>query len=260
MTKLIRTIRMLSGVSICTSTLLVTGCAFLTGAESKGSKPVPIDQALMQMQSDLSRVTIVAPGTLLLADTSHVALEDTPEAKAIESIIADSQCFDVDPKTGQANPSLRKINPLIPMSTGPLQLTVQGQLSESGTFSVSATPSIGGTVQRQAQQQVMVPLTLVSLLTISEFYVGQQFTNIQYVTLVDTYKSTDATVAAHEKKQIADYILTTLEVGTRLDLVVKRSLTEFKGHQDTWCAGHENGKPNWFGPAAPQQPAAPAAH
>jgi hypothetical protein len=260
LTKLDHTARILLAASIFTSALLITGCGITNELEKPGTKPVPIDQALMQMQSDLSRVNIVVPGTLLLADTTTVHLEDTPEAKAIEAVIADSQCFDIDPTTGQRNPNLRKINPLIPVSTGPLQLQVQGQLSESGTFTVSATPSIGGTVQRQAQQQVMVPLTLVSLLTISEFYVGQQFTNIQYVTLVDAYKPANSNVADSQHKQIADYITRTLDVAARLDSIVKKSLSEFRSHPNSWCDGHEDGKPQWFGPAAPEQPAAPASH
>ena len=232
--------------------MVATSCTALRQAESQGTKPVPIDQALHQLQLDLSRVQVVAPSTLLLADPKKNVV-DTREGKAMLDVLANNQCFSIDPKTGKADRNLRKRDPLVPVSTGPLQITVQGQLSESGTLSISVTPSVGGTVARQAQQQVMVPITLVSLLTLPSFYVGQQTANIQYVTLVDAYKSADPKRADAEHKQIADYISTALEVASRLSVISNEALAQFDADQDQWCKDRENGGASLIGPAAPKK-------
>lgn len=229
-----------------------TACTAIREAEHGGTRPVPIGDALQQLQLDLSRVKVVVPSSLLLADP-HMNLVDTNEGKQILKILADNQCYDIDPATGKSDPQLQHPDPLIPVSTGPLQVTVQGQLSEAGTLTVSVTPSAGGTVTRQAQQQVMVPITLVSLVTLPSFYVGQQTANIQYVTLVDAYKSADPHRADAEHKQIADYISGALEVGSRLTVLTNYALAQFKGNQASWCDGHEKGGSSLVGPAQPKK-------
>jgi hypothetical protein len=228
------------------------GCSAMHQVEKEGTKPVPFETALHQLEVDLGRVHIIVPSSLLAVDWAH--WEKAKEVADIDNILADSQCYDIDAKTGKADPALRNRNPLIPVSTGPLQLTVQGQLSEAGTFTISITPSAGGTITRQTQQQVMMPLTLVSLTTVPEFYVGQQMTNIQYVTLVTAFKSTDAKKADIEYKQIADYVASILEVASRLSAVTERALKQFDTDPNTRCKGRDNAGGGLVGPATPPSP------
>ena len=232
--------------------LTAGGCTAMHQVEKEGTKPVPFETALHQLEVDLSRVRIIVPSSLLTVNWAH--WEQAKEVTAIDNILADSQCYDIDPKTGNPNPELRNRNPLIPVSTGPLQLTVQGQLSEAGTLTISVTPSAGGTITRQTQQQVMMPLNLVSLTTVPEFYVGQQTTNIQYVTLVTAFKSPDATKADREYKQVADYVASILDVASRLNAVTDRALKEFDRDPTTRCKGRDSTGGGLVGPATPTTP------
>jgi hypothetical protein len=161
--------------------------------DAKGSTPVPLDATLRNLAVDLSSIDVLNPSDLLVDEASATI--------RMRDLIANAQCYDIDSTTGLADPAHRTINPLIPISTGAMQLTVQGQLSEAGSVTVSITPSIGGTITRQGQQQFMFPLTLVSLQNYSTFYIGQQLTNLQYATLLSTFKDPDKQVSERENLQ-----------------------------------------------------------
>ena len=239
--------------------MTAVGCTVTERMEQPGTKPYPIDKALHQMQLDLTRVHVLVPSNLTFVDP---ALPDaqwraTPEVKEIEDIIANDQCFAID-RDGNVDYTLQKKNPLIAVSTGPLQLSVQGQLSTAGTFTISVTPSAGGTVTRAAQQQLMVPLTLVSLATLPTFYIGQQMANIQNITLVSGFKPVgNQPLADAQMQQVAQYVTSILNVGAALNRAAADSMTQYTDHHGTWCQGREHGGTSFVAPAA-QPPAAPA--
>lgn len=133
------------------TTSLVSGCTTVHNIEGQGSTPVPVETALRQLETDLSRVPALVPSNLLLPlDDKTNKWQTTPESNEIRHILAESQCFDLD-ADGKEKPERRKRNPLVPVGTGALQLTVQGQLSEGGTLTIAAAPSLAGTVTRQTQ-------------------------------------------------------------------------------------------------------------
>ena len=146
-------------------------------AENAGTTPVPLNEVLQSLEADLSRTH-----PLILSDLQGRNNDDSPAVVSIRTAIANIQCYDIDPTTGTAKAKLRSKNPLVPVVTGPVQLTVQGQLSQGGTITVGVPTAVSGsaTVTRQGQQQIMLPTTLVPLVNVPMFFVGQQFTNIQF--------------------------------------------------------------------------------
>jgi hypothetical protein len=216
-------------VSAITVTAL-SGCSLENGLERNGTTPVSLYDAVGHLEYDLTRVH-----TVILSDAEGLTPDgksDTEAATRIRVGIAKVQCYDYDPKTDKNNPMLRKQNPLIPIITGPLQVQVQGQLAVGGSFVVGAIPSIGGTVTRQGQQQIMLPLTLVSLGNLSKFYLSQQMSNLQYTTLVSE---------SNQKVQVASYIANIMNVAAKLDLLQKEALRDFSA-KPGYCDGNEGGR------------------
>jgi hypothetical protein len=269
------TLSLTSILSAIPATFL-TGCAPLGKAvkpiEDQGTKPPSLDQVLQQLELGLSRVRVLVPSSLLLppipTDLTHysnLVLPPTdhwtalppkgadgnypPEVQHALDILAYSQCFAVDPSTGsdkdpttkKVNSKLQTRNPLVPISTGPLQLQVQGQLSLGGTLTVSLTPSIAGTATRQTQQQIMLPLTMVSLITLPSFYAGQQMANIQYAPLWKDFPSEGGITPTQEKAELAGYLATGLEIAARLTLVTNEALKQYDINKDKWCDGKTDG-------------------
>jgi hypothetical protein len=161
----------------------------------------------------------------------------------------------------RAAASLRTKHPLIAVATGPLQLTVQGQFTEGGTFTIAAAPSAAATISRQTSQQVMLPLTLVSLSALPGFYVGQQLANLQYTTLITQFPSKDyvppkdADLEPEKKKQLeglkqtAHMISFVMDAAAELTKITqfaeshfnKLSATEDPNKPAHYCFGFEEG-------------------
>jgi hypothetical protein len=147
---------------IATSACLMGACFSLRNVEAYAAKPIPLATALAGVQSDLRKA-----GPVVLSDVDG----SEERVKTVFTLIGASQCVN------------KTANPLIPVITGAVQLTLQGQVSESGQFTVSATPGVQATVTRQVQQQLMVPMTFVALSNLADFYLGQQLTSLQYLSL-----------------------------------------------------------------------------
>jgi hypothetical protein len=223
----------------------VCGCSTLQirNVETEATTPISLEKALLGFESDLSNMHLAvlsnASGATGGCTPPHAAPPEcwTKAAQSLLETIKYAQCYDVvDPhaKNKVYDRARRTRNPLVPTANGAVQLQVQGQFSEAGTFTVSATPSLGGTVTRQTQQQVMLPISLVSLATLPNFYIGQQLTNLQYTTLdphnpVATSAVSDALSVARELQKIVAYSLAQLDTTTSA------------AAQDAYCHNHENG-------------------
>jgi hypothetical protein len=231
-----------------------SGCAW----ENLGSQPIPLRKAVHNFEKDVGGLHIV-----VLSDAYGATAGCSKEAKepdcwsdggrAILNSIKYSQCFDLDDSdkdkqnpNGRKKPELRTQNPLIPVATGPLQLTVQGQFTESGTFTVAAAPSAAATISRQTQQQVMVPLTLVSLSALPGFYVGQQLSNLQYTTLVAQFPPKDiADFEPEKKKQLEELKQTAHLVSFVMDAAAELTrITQFaESHFNKLPATEDSNEP-----------------
>jgi hypothetical protein len=214
----------------------------MPGMEKNDSRPIPIADALRNMNVDLSHLDVIVPSDLLVTPKGGTGAIRTSAVAKMKDTIANIQCYDMDYTTDPKNPApkkdLRKRDPLIPVFTGPMQLTVQGQYSVGGTLTLSVTPSAAATATRQTQQQAMFPLTLVSLATLPAFYVGQQTTNIQYVAL---YKDqADANLGPDQKKRVAEFLTNAMAVGSALTDIADSALSGFDGNEDTYCIGRDN--------------------
>jgi hypothetical protein len=69
-------------------------------------------------------------------------------------------------------------NPVVPVVTGPVSLAVQVSTTKTGTAQVTiAAPlpsgQIGGSYARADQEGVTIPITFVSAINLSDFYLGQ---------------------------------------------------------------------------------------
>jgi hypothetical protein len=148
------------------------------------SKPVPLNEALAALDRDLRNVAPVS-----LSDADDVAGRDS----RIVNAIVREQCR-------QDN-----ANPIVMIATGPLTLQLQGQFQVSGqvSFSISATPSVGGqtTVQQQQQQQISVPISFVSVLGLPNFYVGQAMAN--YANFSDSDKAKNGAEIVKTRDKLA---------------------------------------------------------
>ena len=245
--------------------VVVSGCAL----ENLGSQPIPLRKAVHNFEKDVGGLHIVVLSDAYGA-TSGCSIGATEpdcwsqEGRVILDSIKYSQCFDLDDNdkdkqnpNGKKNPKLRTKNPLIPVATGPLQLTVQGQFTEGGTFTIAAAPTAAATISRQTQQQVMLPLTLVSLSSLPGFYVGQQLTNLQYTTLVALYPSKDnAGTKPEQDKQLGELRQTINMVSFVMDAAAELTkITQFAEHnfnrlvatddkkgEANYCYGFEEGR------------------
>jgi hypothetical protein len=223
-----------------------TAAAAYEHNEKEGTKPPPLGETLANLEANLSNVSVLVPAELLIPPIGDGAAI----TKKMSDFVANAQCFDIDPNTGKPNPNLRRRNPLIPVTTGPLQLQVQGQLTEGGTLTISPTPSLAGTINRQGQQQIMLPITMVSLVNLSSFYMGQQLSFIQYATLVTSsnFQSKDGTLGPQEQSQVTGYVSNILSVAAQLDAITKRAISDFdkdqhdfKPEQTVYCEKRDHG-------------------
>lgn len=243
--------QLLLGVTLTLAVALgCPGCKIVSAAsehaEKNGTKPPPLEETLANLEANLSNISVLVPAELLVPPVG----DGGAIAKKMSDFIANAQCFDVDPSTEKADPTRRKRNPLIPVTTGPLQLQVQGQLTEAGTLTVSPTPSLAGTISRQGQQQIMLPITMVSLVNLSSFYMGQQFSFIQYATLAtrSNFQLKDQTSGAQEQNQVAGYVSNVLSVTAQLDTIARKAISDFdkdqhdyKPEQTVYCKGRDHG-------------------
>lgn len=225
----------LAAAAVCASCVM-------PNMEKGDSRPIPIADALRNMNVDLSHLNVIVPSDLLKTPKGGTGVIRDSAVADIKETIANIQCYDMDYTTDPKKPvpkkDLRKRDPLIPVFTGPMQLTVQGQYSLGGTLTLSVTPSAAATATRQTQQQAMFPLTLVSLATLPAFYVGQQTTNIQYVAL---YKDqADAALGTDQRKRVAEYLTNAIAVATALTDIVDSALSRFDANEDQYCAGRDN--------------------
>lgn len=200
-----------------------------------------MNDVLQSLEADLSRTHPV-----ILSDMQGAANSNAPAILAIRTAIANIQCFDIDPEKGEPDPKLRLRNPLIPVVTGPLQLTVQGQLSEGGTITVGSPTATTGatTITRQGQQQIMLPTTLVPLVNVPVFYLGQQLAAVQNTSSVSTattYNLTAAQVVA-ENKIVNDYVSRSLDAMAGLNGIITNALDQFDNNRDEYCKGRDGGK------------------
>jgi hypothetical protein len=258
---------LLLGTIACLATAVTCGgCTVLQRGEGDATKPVSLEWAFANLESDMSRVGVLVPADLLLPN----ALDRQQAADNISEFIRKAQCFDIDPATHKPDPTRRTRNPLIPVTTGPVQLQVQGQLATGGGFSVSATPSITGTITRQGQQQIMVPVTMVSLTNLGSFYMGQQLTFIQYATVANGFfvkvpPAGDPNRANEEYNQIAAYVSNILSVSAKLDSIASSAITAYDADvqyqlsnhgQTIYCLNRDRGNGaaggyGWVQPTAP---------
>src|ERR1700722_4345823 len=220
----------------------LSGCAW----ENSGSQPIPLRKAVHNFEKNVAGLHIVVLSDAYGATSGCSAKASEPDCwseggRAILDSIKYAQCFDVDDNNkdrqnpnGKKSPELRTKNPLIPVATGPLQLTVQGQFTEGGTFTIAAAPTAAATISRQTQQQVMLPLTLVSLSALPGFYVGQQLSNLQYTTLVALYPNKDIPRQQQEKdkqlqelKQSAEMVSFVMDVAAELTKITRFAENNF---------------------------------
>lgn len=206
--------------------------------EEAGTKPVPLREVLRSLEIDLSRTAPVTLSNIQLP--LIVGGKEREEVTALRTGIANMQCYDVDPETKKPDPSRRSRSPLIPVVTGALQLTVQGQLTTTGTITVSVPLSAGGSIAREAQQQIMLPTTLVALPNLPAFYLGQQMSNIQNAGLMGNFKVEQKKVDA-ATTQVGDYVSRSLDATSALGTIVSDALDEFDHKQDTYCQGRDSG-------------------
>jgi hypothetical protein len=242
--------------------VVLSGCAW----ENSGSKPIPLRKAVHNFEKDVGGLHIVVLSDAYGA-TSGCSKEATePDCwseggRAILDSIKFSQCFDLDDSdtdeqnpNGKKKPELRTKNPLISVATGPLQLTVQGQFTEGGTFTIAAAPSAAATISRQTTQQVMLPLTLVSLSALPGFYVGQQLANLQYTTLVAQFPPKDFVPPKNfdfepeKKKQLEELKQTAHMVSFVMDAAAElTTITQFaENHFNKLPATEEPNKPSHY--------------
>jgi hypothetical protein len=214
----------------------VSACSLWRSVEESGTKPVPMSAVLQSLEADLSRTHPV-----ILTDAQSSENDDSPPMVAIRTGIANIQCYDINPDDGKANPKLRLRNPLIPVVTGPLQLTVQGQLSAAGTITVGAPTSASGagTITRQGQQQIMLPTTLVPLVNVPIFYLGQQFTSIQFNGGILSAYTLDKDLSAAESSEVTAYVTRSINAMIGLKKVISFAFDQFDHHQEAWCSGRD---------------------
>jgi hypothetical protein len=241
---------------------IVGGC--VSTAEQKGSTPVPLNVVLQSLQRDLSRTH---PLTLSNIRDNRVlkhfprnpgeAKTEPEEVQHFREAVANLQCYDVVPskpegpkesksagekkgKTPKAeaespvvNPDLRQRDPLVPFVTGALQLAVQGSFSTQGGVTFTVPASVSFQVQRQAQQQIMLPTSLVSLPNVPVFFLGQQLSSIQYADKLDDYK---------KNAQITGYISRTLETMNVLQRLIDQAHEAFDSAATShYCDGRDDG-------------------
>jgi hypothetical protein len=149
-------------VLLIVTTMWCGGCSTFRVIEEAGTTPVPFDKALKGVEQDVRDAQ-----PIILS-----SIGNSGGSAALEASLESIQC------------AANLADPIIPVFTGPVQLTLQGTISEAGAFAISATPSLTTTVTRQAQQQVMVPMTWVSMATLADFYLSQELAYLQYATLL----------------------------------------------------------------------------
>lgn len=156
--------------------------------EGEAATPVPLTTALSGVEEDLRKSHPV-----VLSDVDGTDRGDAVLKAAIRAAqcLARKEHQEAPPNPAEpptppnSPPPVVGANPLVPVLTGPAQITLQGQIAIGGTFTVSGTgPSGGATVTRQAQQQLMLPVTFVATSNLADFYLGQQLTVLQYTTLL----------------------------------------------------------------------------
>jgi hypothetical protein len=238
--------------------VVANGCS-LRLVEAEAASPVPLNLALAEMQSNLNRVHVV-----VLSDAQFLYstnLKDQAAVTRLRDVIAEAQCFswavvvdkhgnpilekDGTPKR-ERDPGLRTKNPLIPVVTGAAQLTVQGQISTAGTFTISGNPSVGGTATRQAQQQLMVPISLVSLSNIENFYLGQQLANLQYLTLLgpppfEKSAAPGRVPLMSDKAEAGLVVSSVVAVGANLRSIMTDAFTKFQD-DPKYCENRDGGE------------------
>jgi hypothetical protein len=194
---------------------------------------------LQSLEADLSRTH-----PLILSEVQGSANDDSPAIVAIRTGIANIQCYDYDADEKKSDSNRRLRNPLIPVVTGPLQLTVQGQLSEGGTITVGMPTDTTGaaTITRQGQQQIMLPTTLVPLINMPIFYLGQELANVQYNSAVITGASVDANRTSAETAAVSAFVTRSIDAMIGLNNVVNYALDQFDNHREEWCKGRDGGK------------------
>jgi hypothetical protein len=252
------------------SSTTALGCFTIRETEGKAADPVPLTVAIADFEENLSRVGVLVLSDARVKDKPNKDASDVAALLRMKDVIANVQCYDWTPalddkgkprqtKSGhlayRADAKLRTKNPLVPVVNGAIQIQVQGQFTESGTFSVSTTQGLsgGGTLTRQAQQQVMMPVALVSLANLDKFYIGQQLANLQYLTL--TAKEAPFTTspgkddAGNPLAAPSEFVVEVLKVGQSLKEVAKDAMDGFGANPDTYCQGH--GGRHGFPPGSP---------
>lgn len=122
--------------------LLLSGCVFTGGAQTS------IDAALGGVQKDLTRTGVVSASDV----------QDWSEAQANR--------FDDNVRALQC--AQRNVDPVVALVSGPVAIQLNGSLTQSGSFSVSAltsVPVLGITADasRSTTQQLSLPVQFVPL-------------------------------------------------------------------------------------------------
>ena len=122
--------------------LLLSGCVFTGGAQTS------IDAALGGVQKDLTRAGIVS--------ASDVQDWSEEQANRFDTNVRALQC------------AQRNVDPVVALVSGPVAIQLNGSLTQSGSFSVSAltsVPVLGITADasRSTTQQLSLPVQFVPL-------------------------------------------------------------------------------------------------
>jgi hypothetical protein len=89
----------------------------------------------------------------------------------------------------------------------------------------------------------MLPTTLVPLLNVPAFYLGQQLTNIQFAQLAATKEyNIDTARLDAETAAVATYVKRTLDVASALGKIIDYQLAQFDSETDRYCKDRDGGK------------------
>jgi hypothetical protein len=233
------------------------GCSIFSAAERQGSTPIPLSAVVLSLQRDLSRSHPLALSNIHGDDRvldhfpnkDEVNLEST-EVQLFRKSVANLQCYDVVPRptkeTGKDkqrihgnkneesryDSALRQRDPLIPVATGALQLAVQGTFSTQAGAAITVPASVSFQIQRQAQQQITLPTTLVPLLNVPIFYMGQQLANVQFTQPFGLDKNA----------QVVDYTARTVATMKVLKSLIDQSHAAFDAAgNNEYCKDRDDG-------------------
>lgn len=194
----------------------IIACVFCFILQASCSKTITLQSALSYLENAMKE-----------AGVSSLSVDDLDSD--FTNIVKRAQCVN------------KKANPIIPLISKELNLTIRGEFSETGSFTIGTVTTIptlglGGSASESTQQTIMLPLIHVPVSAVWKIYIQQNIT--LFSNLPDPEKSENIKMVITHAKLI--------------ELKANQLIQDYKNKDtlDTYCKPYQNSP----GPVAPLFP------